>query len=59
MPAIRTFARPVNDSVTVHIPEEYRSYSFKVLLVPVSEAEEIDRKPQPSCKHRGNSVTTP
>ena len=37
MPTIRTFARPVNDSVTVQIPREYRSYSFKVLLVPVAE----------------------
>ena len=37
MPAIRTFAKPVNDSVTVHIPKEYRSYSFEIVLVPVEQ----------------------
>lgn len=36
MTAIRTFAKPVNDTVTVRIPEEYRSYSFEILVVPVS-----------------------
>ncbi len=36
MPAIRTFAKPVNDTVTIQIPEEYRSYSFEVVLVPFS-----------------------
>lgn len=42
MPAIRTFAEPVNDTLTVRIPKEYRSYSFEVVLVPfVKEA----RKP--------------
>ena len=34
MPAIRTFAEPVNDTLTVQIPREYRSYSFEVVLVP-------------------------
>ncbi len=29
MPAVRTIARPpLSGSVTVHIPEEYRSYSL-------------------------------
>ena len=37
MPAIRTFARPVNDIVTLSIPREYRSYSFEIMLVPVRE----------------------
>ena len=37
MPAIRTFARPVNDMVTLSIPREYRSYSFEIMLVPVRE----------------------
>ncbi len=37
MPAIRTFVKPVNDSVTVHIPKEYRSYSFEIVLVPVEQ----------------------
>ena len=34
MPTIRTFAEPVNDTLTVQIPKEYRSYSFEVVLVP-------------------------
>ncbi len=37
MPAIRTFARPVNDMLTLSIPREYRSYSFEIMLVPVRE----------------------
>ena len=34
MPAIRTFAKPVNDMLTVRIPKEYSSCSFEVVLVP-------------------------
>lgn len=34
MPTIRTFAEPVNDTLTVHIPREYSSYSFEVVLFP-------------------------
>ena len=37
MPAIRTFARPVNDMLTLSIPREYRSYSFEIMLVPVRD----------------------
>ena len=40
MPAIRTFARPVNDMLTLSIPREYRSYSFEIMLVPVREQDE-------------------
>ena len=42
MPAIRTFAEPVNDTLTVQIPREYRSYSFEVVLVPFVKGK---RKP--------------
>ena len=34
MPAIRTFADPVEDYVKVRIPQEYQMYSFEVVLVP-------------------------
>lgn len=34
MPALRTYAKPVNDMLTVKIPREYASYSFQVILVP-------------------------
>ena len=39
MPAIRTFATPVNDTLTVSIPKEYQSYSFKIVLFPVRGGE--------------------
>ena len=39
MPAVRTIARPpFGDSVTVRIPEEYRSYSLEIVVFPVVES---------------------
>ena len=43
MPAIRTFAEPVDDMLTVRIPREYKSYSFEVVLVPF--VKETRKKP--------------
>ncbi|MBR5549312.1 MAG: DUF2281 domain-containing protein, partial [Kiritimatiellae bacterium] len=40
MPAIRTFVTPVNGSVTVHIPEEYRSYSLEVIVLPIMNGDD-------------------
>ena len=40
MPAIRTFIRPVNDSVTVQIPKEYRSYSLEVIVLPIMNGDD-------------------
>ena len=40
MPTITTYAKPVNDLLTLHIPEEYRSYSFQVVLIP--KMEQVD-----------------
>ncbi len=37
MPTITTYAKPVNDYLTLRIPEEYRSYSFQVVLIPKME----------------------
>ncbi len=38
MPAVRTITRPpLSDSVTVHIPEEYRSYSLEIIVLPIME----------------------
>ncbi len=37
MPLLRTYAEPVEDTVTVRIPKEYTSYSFQVILVPCNE----------------------
>lgn len=44
MPAVRTIARPpLSDSLTVHIPKEYQSYSLEIIIVPV-ENEAAKRK---------------
>ena len=39
MPAIRTIMRPVNDTVTISIPEEYRSCSLEVIVLPIMEGD--------------------
>ena len=45
MPAVRTITRPpLKDSVTVHIPEEYRSYSLEIVIIPVMDES---RRPKP------------
>ena len=37
MPAIRTIMRPVNDTVTINIPEEYRTCSLEVIVLPIMD----------------------
>ena len=37
MPTIQTIARPRRNRVTVSVPEEYKGYSFQVILVPFKE----------------------
>ena len=39
MPAIRTIMRPVNDTVTISIPEEYRTCSLEVIVLPIMEGD--------------------
>ena len=34
MPTITTYAKPQNDFLVLHVPQEYRSYSFQVVLIP-------------------------
>ena len=34
MPMLRTYAKPVEDTVTVKVPREYAACSFQVILVP-------------------------
>lgn len=36
MPPIETIARPVRNRISVKVPKEYASYSFQVLLVPLT-----------------------
>ena len=45
MPALRTYARPVDDMVMVKIPKEYAAYSFQVILVPCSVKPECTPSP--------------
>jgi hypothetical protein len=40
MHTITTYAKPVNDLLTLHIPEEYRSCSFQVVLIPRDKSED-------------------
>ncbi|MBQ3747837.1 MAG: hypothetical protein IJQ34_03220 [Kiritimatiellae bacterium] len=45
MPAVRTIARPpLSDSVMIHIPEEYRSYSLEIVIMPVMD---VPHRPKP------------
>ncbi|MBR4616209.1 MAG: hypothetical protein IKO55_11440 [Kiritimatiellae bacterium] len=36
MPPIETIVRPVQNRISIEIPEQYWSYSFKVVLVPLA-----------------------
>lgn len=36
MPPIQTIARPRRNRISVPVPEEYGSYSFRVILVPLA-----------------------
>lgn len=36
MPPIETIAKPVRNRISIKVPKEYASYSFQVLLVPLS-----------------------
>ena len=53
MPAIRTFIKPVNDSVTVQIPEEYRSYSLEVIVLPIMDGDDPFQKASVGCMSDG------
>ena len=37
MPQIETIARPVRNRISVEVPERYRAYSFRVVLVPIAK----------------------
>ena len=36
MPPIETIARPVRNRISIKVPKEYASYSFQVILVPLT-----------------------
>jgi hypothetical protein len=38
MPAIRTIVKPpLSNTMTVRVPDEYRSYSLEVIIMPIME----------------------
>lgn len=39
MPTIQTVVRPQRNRISLPIPEEYREYSFQVILVPFKDDE--------------------
>ena len=39
MPTIETVATPIRNRISIRVPREYASYSFKVLLVPFEKSE--------------------
>ena len=39
MPTIETVATPVHNRISIQIPKEYASYSFKVVLLPFTMSE--------------------
>lgn len=47
MPTITTYAKPTDDFLTIRIPDEYRSYSFQVMLLPM-DVEDIEARKKAS-----------
>ena len=41
MPAIETIARPRRNRISIAVPREYGSYSFKVILFPIVSEDSL------------------
>ena len=39
MPTIETVAKPIRNRISINVPREYESCSFRVVLVPFVESE--------------------
>lgn len=55
MPPIETIARPRRNRISVAIPREYASYSFRIIVVPIEDEPEPLKKPLPgffNLRHR-------
>jgi hypothetical protein len=39
MPAIETIVRPHRNRISIAVPKEYGSYSFQVILLPISSED--------------------
>ena len=58
MPPIETIVRPRRNRISVAIPREYASYSFRVTLVPIENGPQPLKKPLPgffNLRHRLSS----
>ena len=54
MPPIQTIARPRRNRISVSVPEEYSSYSFQVILVPL--APDASTPPSPAASGKRSLV---
>ena len=55
MQPIETIARPRRNRISVAIPREYASYSFRVIVVPIEDKPQPMKKPLPgffNLRHR-------
>ena len=56
MPPIQTIASPRRDRISVTVPKEYRSYSFQVILVPLSPERPAVSRRKSRIRPRGTFV---
>ena len=56
MPAIETIAKPRGNRIGVPVPEEYSSYSFQVILVPIRPEEPSSPKPTARAGRKPQSL---
>ena len=56
MPAIETIAKPQGNRISVPVPEEYGSYSFQVILVPIRPEEPSAPEPAPRSGRKAQSL---
>ena len=55
MPSLETIARPRRNRISIAVPREYGSYSFQVILLPISSEDPV---PVRSVVHAGSKKKT-
>lgn len=56
MPPIQTIASPRRNRISVTVPKEYQSYSFQVILVPLSPEKPVVSRNKRRTRTRGSFV---
>ena len=56
MPPIETIARPCRNRISVEIPKEYGSYSFRVLLFPIPDGKPMSDSSRSCGSNRPRSL---